>query len=413
MALEVAVGTLTVNASTGNQDVTGLSFQPKLVIFFTGDSNAFGAAAHVMLGFGAATSSSQRFGGGAYSEDGNGTSVARLDWGTDVCIGVYQAVGTQWWADFVQFNSDGFRINVTTAPASTRKVIYLAIGGSDLTNVKVGSIDLTTGTGDFSTTSPGFQPDCVILSSMLTSTTEAAASFFSWAIGCMTASAQRAVSIYGQDGQGTSNENRCGSDAHCLLREGGSGGVGSVDVKCTFVSMDANGFTINKGTAPASNYRVGYIALKGGQYSIGTMSQPTSAQSKSETGHAFTPVALLNFGASQLTADDDGTTKTEASHCVGAATGSAAEGVIAGRSLDAQNTSDTYRRNEETACMCSVTPSSTQSIADFTSFNSDGYTVNWSTADGSARLFYSLLFGSAAVTSDVAPKVQQLASCEV
>ena len=61
MALSVKSGTFAINTSTGNQAISGLGFQPKIVLFFpAGENTAAGISNDLRMAFGVGISSSNR-----------------------------------------------------------------------------------------------------------------------------------------------------------------------------------------------------------------------------------------------------------------------------------------------------------------------------------------------------------------
>src|SRR3990167_9374864 len=165
MALSAKAGVFTLNTTTGNQAITGVGFQPDVVLFIPSNLTADGIQAHARVGFGAGSSSTARGAISANDEDGVEPSDSTR-YHTDAEVLNQLALGEQtilYEADLVSLDSDGFTINISTAPASGVKVAYLALGGVDLTNAKVGNFAATTTNGNQAVTGVGFQPDALIL----------------------------------------------------------------------------------------------------------------------------------------------------------------------------------------------------------------------------------------------------------
>jgi hypothetical protein len=167
MALSCFVGSLTVPAATGNQAITGVGFQPSAVLFFgnrqasdaassNGGSNA--AMNHFV---GVATSSTAR-GVVECNDDFSAGGLVSTPTATQ-CIRQRSSAGTLLFAaDFVSMDADGFTVNFATANATAYVINFIALGGSDLTNVAVKSWTTPTATGNQSQTGVGFQPDALV-----------------------------------------------------------------------------------------------------------------------------------------------------------------------------------------------------------------------------------------------------------
>jgi hypothetical protein len=128
------VGSFNSPTSTGNQDVTSVGFQSKLVMLATqgrSASTVIGGTAE--LAFGAATSSTER--GIAWFEDTTGLtgsdnqretlSTKIIQWRDRTGPDTFTLRGS---ADFVSFLSNGFRVSWSNVETSGRQIIYVAFG---------------------------------------------------------------------------------------------------------------------------------------------------------------------------------------------------------------------------------------------------------------------------------------------
>ena len=92
MAYNAHAGSFNIDSSVtaGNdQSVTGVGFEPKIVLFWWSGSAASGdsvAGGNIAPGFGAAISSTSRFACTSISEDGSATSDTGIDSFNDGCI---------------------------------------------------------------------------------------------------------------------------------------------------------------------------------------------------------------------------------------------------------------------------------------------------------------------------------------
>lgn len=132
---EFDVGSVSSPTVTGNQDITGVGFQPKLLMLATqgrAASTAVGATAEMT--FGASTSATDR--GATWFEDTDaladsdnemetlGTKV--VQWRDETAANVFTLRGS---ADFASFLSDGFRLSWSNVETTARQIIYVAFGG--------------------------------------------------------------------------------------------------------------------------------------------------------------------------------------------------------------------------------------------------------------------------------------------
>jgi hypothetical protein len=131
------VGSFNSVTTTGNQDVTSVGFQPRLVMLATqgrSASTAIGGTAE--LAFGAATSSTER--GATWFEDPTGLADSDneietlntkiIQWRDRTAANTFTLRGS---ANFVSFLSNGFRLSWSNVETSGREIIYVAFGGHD------------------------------------------------------------------------------------------------------------------------------------------------------------------------------------------------------------------------------------------------------------------------------------------
>lgn len=124
---------------------------------------------------------------------------------------------------------------------------------------------------------------------------------------------------------------------------------------------------------------------------VGTSTSPTAIGTKAVTGIGFQPKLLLPFGVPQ-TSDGTG---ANAFLSLGAGTG-IAQATVAATSISAVTTSQTYRRHS--ASKVFTWPVSTGSLleeASLSSFDADGFTLNWSTASMTQYILNHICLGGA------------------
>lgn len=384
MAFSTFVGSLTVPAATGNQSTTGVGFQPKCVFFWgngqSSDALLQGAAAKAPNGYfqGIGVSSSQRV-AGTESDDG----VTANNTATDAtkCIKRISGVTTTFAADLVSLDADGFTVNFTTANATAFVINYLALGGADLTNVALVSITSGSATGNAAKTGVGFQPDVVLFLGA-----DNGASNNSLNVGLGKSSSARGTSSQAAN---ATTGGRVQSTSKCYTNlDGGA----SVRCEADLVSLDADGFTVNWTTANATTHAVYALCLKGGSFKVGAFLQKTSTGTQAYTGIGFQPTGLLSFSVGQTAAAAIGSIQYLMTAAASATNKRAClwynAGVNAACALDRANAHISYADASN--------PPTTQAIADLSSFDSDGFTLNYSAADATARETIYLAFGNAA-----------------
>ena len=394
MAFEAQAGSFAMPTSGGNsQVVTGLGFDPKIVFFFPTRQTADGIAVHETLCFGAAVSSTERFSASVTSEDGQSMSDSIGEMLTTRCFRTYTYGTTTvvYDADFVSMDTGAFTINVTTAPASAFRVGYLALGGTDLTDVALGSFQGDNATGNQDITDAGFQPDCVILVGTneddALDTNENHSNFMvGWATG---ESAERGV--WSQSGRNnvTSVEKRAqvtNAIINALTRDGAITGVAEL------TSFLSNGFRLNWSNALDEFYF--YIALKGGSYFAGELTTQTSTGEFSETGVGFQGSAAMfmsfcNAASGSVIANAEGT--------FGVATSSTEQFTHGFQAEDGQSTTDVDQFSDDALIYQNYDQNQTlEGSIDFASFDTDGITLDQIDADPSGNEMLYLVMGDAA-----------------
>jgi hypothetical protein len=349
--VDVGQGTITAPTSNGSTSVvSSLSFTPKVVIFWTTGQTATGIAAssNAMFSLGAASSSSDQGWCGFCSDHSPTTMNTGKAQRDDSCIGLLTA-GTPTlnaYATMTTLAANGFTITWTDAPSSAILIHWLALGGSDITNVKVGKMSVPTSGATFDTTGLGFQPNRAIFFGCR----QAAASMNATSvhslfhIGACDGGEQWAQTMGDPDGVGTSTGVSSFSASECI-RAVADGGV-TMDVQCSFNSWLSDGFRLNCSNFPAAATNVFYIAFDALGVIAASNTRPTSNITVDYM--AADPDAVL---FSTITAANNDTTTTNvntsgvglASIEVGAMTG-AAQGMAGAYTDDAAGTAICCKR---------------------------------------------------------------------
>lgn len=394
MALSTFAGNFALNTSTGNQAISGVGFQPKIVLFFSTNDTADGVSAHLHFDIGVGVSSSDRRAMTNSAEDGQATTDTYGEH-TDAKCFIHNTPGSgtaDYEADFVSLDADGFTINITNPPATAKRVGFLALGGTDLTNVATGQFLSNAGAGNQAITGVGFQPTAIIFFNHANATIPpSGGSNLRASIGFAVSTSQRGwVAIASDHSDPSSDSARQQRTDACICIISNRG---VVDGEADLVSFDADGFTVNW-SAAAARY-IHFIALRGGQYAIGDFTTQTSTGNFAETGVGFQPAAI--FALSFCNA----ASAVEVDHIelsMGVATSSTERFVAGCLEADAQGTTDTesYQDDGKLYQNYDFTPTLEGEI-DLVSFDADGLTMNQVDADPTGNQVIYMVMGDAAV----------------
>lgn len=381
MALSVETGQFA--ASTGGATTTVTTgFQFKCVILFmTGvtANNSNGTPGSFSIGF------------------SDGTNHRSVSWAGDSAVSTSN-VGKSWRTDGaldylsngnptstrrvtgVAFNSTpNMVITWDGTPASAYLVGYIGLGGSDITNVIVGTHSLTTSTGAQSVTGLAFKPDFGMwIGAMMTAAgASGAGAEASCCIGFAKDSTHEFSMACGVDDAQTmaANVNGVTIEHNDATLSGITLGGQTEDLLADFTSFNTDGYTLNVSNAPASAYQFGYLLVKGGQWDVGASARPTTATTQTVTGMSFQPSGLFLIDPA-CTANN--TITSIAVTAVGGATSTSTETAATAMHNDSINT---LANREMDNAKIITSSSGLFSKADFTSMNSDGWTITW---DGGA-----------------------------
>lgn len=376
----VKTGQITSPTSTGSTAFTGVGFQPKAIILYTTMTNSF-TGANGMFGFGAGKDSTHRWATSIDVDDSNFWGGVRNYKSTQV-ISIYNNTGNGTGTlylegDLVSLDSDGFTINFTTVQASGKVINYIAFGGTDI-NVAVDTLSTTSGTGTKSATGLGFQPTFVLLSGVgLGSSTQAANP--SLMIGVASSTTKRGVACLWQS-QDTNTRAKGIQVTDNVVYRMSSSSAG--DPIADFSSFDSDGFTLNFSTNSGARW-TGYFAINGVPATVGTLTQPTSTGNQSVTGLGMRPdiVGFISKGGVS-SASITGNPNILFGSAVSA---SAQTASVFGTQNDGGLSSNVGISGSVTKSILSISHTTTTSAAGFLSQDLDGFTLNWSTADATAR----------------------------
>ncbi|MDD5406989.1 MAG: hypothetical protein PHE73_08645 [Sulfurovaceae bacterium] len=387
-----------ISSGTGEDTaITGVGFQPKILIAFAVDGTADGINANAVQSLGAGTGSTTAQQVGSYYGQDNVAANTRqsvIDNHLVYIVGASQANNGV--LDIKSLDSDGMTLTWLRSDGVQRKINILCLGGSDLTNVKTGYIAAKTTTGNQAYTGVGFQPDCVLF---FTHQDDISAPP-SW----ITSSAQRLTlgfaksttkrgslsTRFGFNGANTQDAHyqRTNSALSMLLN------ATTVAAEADLVSFDADGFTLNYTTVEGTANVIQYIALKGLKVDVGNFLQKTSTGTQGITGVGFIPNTLIL--ASAVETAQTTVQQTHSANALGMATSTTQR--VATETTSKNGVSTTVKKSvlDSANIIKMVDPadgSTVKSAADLSSFDSGGFTLNWGTADAVAREILYLALG--------------------
>lgn len=393
MAASVYVGSFTKRTGTGTQAITGVGFMPKaLLLWSMGATAANGGFEDVDLEHYFGLSDGTNHAAVSHvSGDALTTSNTALGYRNDAACVIVDLGGTVNSVGAVSsMDADGFTFNWTTATGASGILInFIAIGGSGVSAV-VGDIATNASTGNQAVTGLGFQPSAVIFLPFPAFATapQAVTGFGPSGIGWATNSSQGALDCDALIPDNPSVTTRYQRTAACVV----ANGAGGVAYEASFVSCDADGFTVDWTTARAG--RLAYMALSGVTVLAGSVTQPTATGVQSVSTPGLTPAGLLLMSTGQVASSSR---QTESRMSFGATDGTRQRVSWSG---DANGVSPTRcaRRESTTSLSLAGTPvaagasSTLLAEAAFDAFAAEAFSLNWTTADSTGRelLYFAL-----------------------
>jgi hypothetical protein len=396
---QFATGTFTLNAGTGNQEVNiSPAFQPKVVIFYWAASTAnatFSATGRPGIGAAVDQGTDANIALSIFVTDNVATTDTAVAKAVDASIKNLSAV-TPAYNDSLavtSFDTDGFTLDIlTNTDANLHIIKYVALGGSDITNAYGGEfLGASDGTGNEAFTGVGFQGDLAFFFGMNTGTAgTTAAGGGPFNFGVANDTQQAVVSIWNRDAQtaGAHSESYI-SASKCYVM----GNTTTTDNEASFVSFDADGFTLNYSKLTTIGRRFFAVVLAGTFRShIGVQARPTSTGTQSYTTD-FQPAGVLLAGTF-ATAND--TELSQAHWVFGSGDGSASHGIWSADAAQVTSTDSNQYTSASNIYTQATNPSTVAAQASLSSMLSTGYQLNWGTADANARLFMHVALAGAA-----------------
>jgi hypothetical protein len=399
-ALAVKVIDFASPTAVGMQVVEGVGFKAKALLFFcgtdSGSDNTFQASA--MIGVGMATAPDEECAYSAAAIDAGANADCSNRSQADKCILLeYPTVSPVIAAELVAIHEDGFTINWTTVDATARRVTVVAFGGTDITDAYAGQITVPTSGATVSTTAPGFQPTGIIFVHADAAASGSQQAHFQFGIGFADADLnQYVLKETSLDGAASSDCARMQrSDAVYINQDQNA----TEDGRAALQSMDANGFTLSISNNPGGACPVGYLAFAGPPIRVGTETQATSVTTK-QTSLDIDSAGLVLAGA--VTASV-ASAVNDMEGFFGASDG-VDDRVNFWGDDDGQGTMVTNRLHDTANVASHSQHDDTTQAEAAVSGMTGGFTLDWTTADATARAFGYFAIGTLVVSTFV-PKV--------
>lgn len=394
--MAVKVGEIEYTNTDGEVSYTGVGFQPKSLVlwsFYTTSHASITDNARLAIGFGADNGTITQSSVSAFSGDAAATGTAYRRTSTAIISVITLTSGTRFQASLVSMDADGFTLNWTdtTEPGSGYKIFYMALGGSDVTEASVVNWTVPEETGNQAVTGAGFQPTAVLHLMANTPSNPESATGAKLCIGAMTASAQWAAHYHTRNGTLSSNTQRYANTDRCVVS---ITDAQAVDISAAYISMDADGFTVNFGTVTGTAEQVISLCLDMPNAALGSFTKSADpAASQSVSGLGFAPASVL------LVTDNHGTGATGGSNMsIGAASAAGGYGgAVHDVDASANMVCDSYSMGN--ACIADIDASNVNYVGDIDSLDSDGFTVGWPTNDASTDTIMYCVFGQVAAAS--------------
>ena len=286
-------------------------------------------------------------------------------------------------ATIQSFNADGFTINWTTKSTTQFYLSYIVLQDIDDSNIILG--DIKTSTGLQAYTGAGFQPThVIILSSGLTSRASATGSssnILTKGISDGTDEISAGITVY-RNGFSNKVFSQPRSD------------IDATRIEANIDSLDSDGFTLNFTQVTGAAVKFTAICLSiPFPVKIGYTQKPASTGIQSITTSSFTPSGMLLLGSRDTVLGQS----AQIDGCI--VTGHQFSTSIGYHATARNGTLSTKQHSlsgNNSRLLKIVHPNglTVEGIASFTSFNSNGFTLDWTTADSSTPYYGYVLFGS-------------------
>jgi len=391
--------------------VQNLGFDPKFVILYSGALTTTGDGQRNSIGFGTGSSAQRAIGWSSSDDAGtNGlndplTNAARIDSDTTIYRQISEGGGEHTTIQYTSHSASngGEAIFTVTASTSGSYPIHgIAFGGTDITDVKVGTITTPTTTGNQDYNIAMDSPDMIFF---MTTGAGATTNIFGnggrVAFGAVSSNARRAaITTAARDELPTSDTGRKSHSAKAITMLDCVTNTTSTVLEADMTLKLSTGFRLNYTAVPSTQIPLFYLAVKGGSWDVGTQNSATSTGNQTITTQ-FQPKALMAFSTQVSSSNVVG---THSAFMLGSATTTSETGCIWYHDTDNVASSIVARSSSTTKLIRQLlaTPvgadSTLEREATLSSFGATNFVVNWSTVTpASTVLIHYIIAGDTPV----------------
>ena len=401
MAFKAAFVTFAANTSTGTQDITSTALGGETAtgafFWYTGGvtlgTNKTNMAA---FGTGAVSGSGEQWAASSVSKNSeSSTTVDRRDM-TDRCIHyTFPGGGIDGEAEFDSFITNGIRIDWTNAPDDPFLITVLLVAG---VQTHAGTHDPgTTVDGTVANTDPGFEIGFMLGHTVSSTFSDARSDFniFSFGIAINDGSETQKSFSYNEPNGQAAGDPHARMDSSYFIAPQVSGGTG-LNWVAEITAFGATGFTTTLRNATAAGDEFGYFAVENSQLNVylDIIDSPTSTGSVASSAPGFEPDAIM-IAQSQLQSVDSGVqNSTAGAFSLGGAHSTSDEYTQTFSNEDGAGTTQTCAKAIEQIVHILDDDKTTGIDATLTSFDTNGYTLNYTNVKGTATKFIVFAFGS-------------------
>jgi hypothetical protein len=396
--MQVYKGTFTTTTAVATQDITGIvdslgaAFTPKAVIIWGTYQTAAGLTDTARFVFGFADNVITQRGYSALATDNvTPADVGRMgSTASAIVVGTAAAVATRT-GTITAMASGQFTINWTVQDGVAAIFHFIAFNCDEVYVGRTNSDDPTTISPALS-----FLPDVVFtITGGLSNSATAWLTNFGWLARLSgVPNGQGLASALVENNVAAADDWRMQSATWFAGLQSSSSGV-SLGVLASLNWGNTSSIT-------SASVEVDMLCLKGVSAKAFALNQPVTTTTQNSGSLGFTPtlVMVMSTGIVATTA-----TQTEARFLLGAGTSTTAQGLAWYGDLDAANPTVGARRHATTVIASHITPNATGSSstilaeAALSAVGSDDFTLNWTTADTTARELLCLAIGDAAVAA--------------
>ena len=287
MVLSVKAISVEKSTDTGTpntQDILGAGFTPTAYIIETFSSDGTTDSCRGSIGF--CDGTNMRCIGFGINDAVSTTVTNRIDRNDHIVYAITGGGNVNVAAEHDSFLSDGIRIRFLTNSSTGFQFRIIFFGGSDITNVKVGTFNTPTATGQFNVSTVGFDPDATwIMNTNANATVNIGGTGAKVNYGFASSSSKAfAISTLSRNGLGT-------SDNYKIQKMSGVVHVALAGSSQTVVSQanytgklgNATGFGLNFTVADNVSYPAFYLCIKGGQWDVQSVDSRTTTGNQTIT----------------------------------------------------------------------------------------------------------------------------------